>query len=131
MSRHYPEAIAEALSRLRLVGVNGPYCVVPVADAYTASTRSSDQATVIDIFQEADRREIICWAHGRSPGLSSHDRRGGISTSMSARTFDRLSQPHRQGGSPLSPGRVPSCCYHRGGVALARREAERDELRAA
>src|SRR5499427_9140960 len=34
--RQYPEAIAQALSRLRLVGVNGPYAVLLGADAYTA-----------------------------------------------------------------------------------------------
>src|ERR1700758_4061601 len=34
--RHYPDAIAQALSQLRLVGVNGPYSVVLGADAYTA-----------------------------------------------------------------------------------------------
>src|SRR5271156_6478604 len=33
---HYPDAIAEALSQLRLAGVNGPYAVVMGADAYTA-----------------------------------------------------------------------------------------------
>jgi len=40
--RQYPEAIAEALSQLRLVGVNGPYSVVLSADAYTELTETSD-----------------------------------------------------------------------------------------
>ena len=31
--RQYPEAIAQGLSRLRLVGVNGPYSVLLGADA--------------------------------------------------------------------------------------------------
>ena len=34
--REYPYAIAQSLSRLRLVGVNGPYAVLLGADAYTA-----------------------------------------------------------------------------------------------
>src|SRR5579862_130392 len=34
--RQYPDAIAQALSKLRLVGVNGPYAVLLGADAYTA-----------------------------------------------------------------------------------------------
>src|ERR1700723_3387549 len=34
--RQYPDAIAQALSQLRLVGVNGPYSVVLGAEAYTA-----------------------------------------------------------------------------------------------
>src|SRR5208283_68394 len=33
---HYPNAIAEALTQLRLVGVNGPYRVLLGSDAYTA-----------------------------------------------------------------------------------------------
>jgi hypothetical protein len=41
--REYPEAIAQGLSRLRLVGVNGPYSVLLGADAYTALAETSDQ----------------------------------------------------------------------------------------
>ena len=40
--RHYPEAIAQGLSQLRLVGVNGPYAVLLGADAYTALAETSD-----------------------------------------------------------------------------------------
>jgi len=40
--RHYPDAIAQALSQLRLVGVNGPYKVLLGADAYTALAETSD-----------------------------------------------------------------------------------------
>jgi uncharacterized linocin/CFP29 family protein len=40
--RHYPQAIAEALSQLRLVGVNGPYSVLLGADAYTELAETSD-----------------------------------------------------------------------------------------
>ena len=60
--RHYPEAIAEALSRLRLVGVNGPYCVVLGTDAYTALDESSDHGyPVIDHIKELVDSDII-WA---------------------------------------------------------------------
>jgi uncharacterized linocin/CFP29 family protein len=38
----YPDAIAQALSQLRLEGVNGPYSVVLGADAYTKLSESSD-----------------------------------------------------------------------------------------
>jgi uncharacterized linocin/CFP29 family protein len=41
--REYPEAIAQGLSRLRLVGVNGPYAVLLDADVYTALAETSDQ----------------------------------------------------------------------------------------
>jgi uncharacterized linocin/CFP29 family protein len=40
--REYPDAIAQGLSRLRLVGVNGPYAVLLGADAYTALAETSD-----------------------------------------------------------------------------------------
>src|SRR5262245_44937007 len=40
--RDYPEAVAQALSQLRLVGVNGPYSVLLGADAYTALAETSD-----------------------------------------------------------------------------------------
>ena len=39
--RQYPEAIAHALSQLRVVGVNGPYAVLLGADAYTALAETS------------------------------------------------------------------------------------------
>jgi uncharacterized linocin/CFP29 family protein len=40
--RKYPETIAQALSQLRLVGVNGPYAVLLGADAYTELAETSD-----------------------------------------------------------------------------------------
>src|ERR1700734_2185465 len=40
--RAYPDAIAPALSQLRLVGVNGPYSVLLSADAYTGLSETSD-----------------------------------------------------------------------------------------
>jgi len=40
--RKYPQAFAEALSQLRLVGVNGPYAILLGADCYTALAETSD-----------------------------------------------------------------------------------------
>jgi uncharacterized linocin/CFP29 family protein len=40
--RKYPDAIAQGLSQLRLVGVNGPYAVLLGANAYTALAETSD-----------------------------------------------------------------------------------------
>jgi len=40
--REYPQAIAQGLSQLRLVGVNGPYAVLLGADCYTALAETSD-----------------------------------------------------------------------------------------
>jgi len=40
--RKYPEAFAQAISQLRLVGVNGPYSILLSADAYTELAETSD-----------------------------------------------------------------------------------------
>jgi uncharacterized linocin/CFP29 family protein len=57
---HYPDAVAEALSQLRLAGVNGPYAVVMGADAYTALSEASDHGyPVIQHIQRLVNDEII------------------------------------------------------------------------
>src|ERR1700687_688753 len=61
-ARAYPEAIAEALSQLRLVGVDGPYCVLLGADSYTALAETSDQGyPVLQHIKRLVDTEII-WA---------------------------------------------------------------------
>jgi uncharacterized linocin/CFP29 family protein len=60
--RQYPDAIAQALNQLRLVGVNGPYSVLLGSDAYTALAESSDSGyPVIDHVKKLMKNEII-WA---------------------------------------------------------------------
>ena len=60
--RDYPEAVAQALSQLRLVGVNGPYSVLLGADAYTALAESSDHGyPVLEHVKRLVNDEII-WA---------------------------------------------------------------------
>jgi uncharacterized linocin/CFP29 family protein len=72
----YPDAIAEALSQLRLVGVNGPYSVVLGADAYTALSEASDHGyPVIQHIQRLVNDEII-WA-GAIAGAFILTTRGG------------------------------------------------------
>src|ERR1700678_912214 len=57
---HYPDVIAQALSQLRLVGVNGPYSVVMGADAYTALSEASDHGyPVIQHIQRLVNEDII------------------------------------------------------------------------
>lgn len=64
--RQYPDAIAQALSHLRLVGVNGPYSVLLGADAYTALVETVDNGyPVLDHVKKLVNNEII-WA----PALS-------------------------------------------------------------
>src|SRR5438132_5583241 len=59
--RNYPDAIAQALNQLRLVGVDGPYSVVLSADAYTALAEARDYG---DPVLEHVRRLVgdIIWA---------------------------------------------------------------------
>jgi uncharacterized linocin/CFP29 family protein len=60
--RAYPDVIAQALSQLRLEGVNGPYSVVLGADAYTALSESSDHGyPVMRHIKELVDGEIV-WA---------------------------------------------------------------------
>ena len=61
-ARGYPEAIAQALSQLRLVGVNGPYRAFLGADAYTAARRDHGPGlSGLAAHQTTGRAEII-WA---------------------------------------------------------------------
>ena len=58
--RRYPDAIAQALSQLRLVGVNGPYSVLLGADAYTALAETSENGyPVLEHVKKLVRDEII------------------------------------------------------------------------
>ncbi len=75
-ARAYPEAIAQALSQLRLVGVNGPYSVLLGADAYTALAETSDQGyPVLQHIKRLVDSEII-WAPA-IPGAFVLTTRGG------------------------------------------------------
>jgi uncharacterized linocin/CFP29 family protein len=60
--REYPDAVAQALSQLRLVGVNGPYSVLLGADAYTALAETNDHGyPVLEHVKRLVKDEII-WA---------------------------------------------------------------------
>jgi uncharacterized linocin/CFP29 family protein len=60
--RAYPDVIAQALSQLRLEGVNGPYSVLLGAEAYTALSESSDHGyPVMRHIKELVDGEIV-WA---------------------------------------------------------------------
>ena len=72
----YPTAIAQALSQLRLVGVNGPYTVLLGADAYTALAETSDHG--YPVLQHVKRlvEDRIMWAPA-IPGAVVLTTRGG------------------------------------------------------
>ena len=60
--RQFPVAVAQALSQLRGVGVNGPYSVLLGADAYTALAETSDHGyPVLEHVHRLVTGEII-WA---------------------------------------------------------------------
>ncbi len=60
--RKYPEAFAQALSQLRLVGVNGPYSILLSAEAYTELAETSDYG--YPVLQHVKRlvEDRIIWA---------------------------------------------------------------------
>jgi uncharacterized linocin/CFP29 family protein len=61
-AREYPRAIAEAITQLRLVGVNGPYRAVLSADAYTLVSETSDYGyPVLDHIRHLVGDDIV-WA---------------------------------------------------------------------
>jgi uncharacterized linocin/CFP29 family protein len=60
--REYPDAIAHALSQLRLVGVNGPYSVLLGADAYTSLAETSDHGYPVLEHVKRLVEEKIIWA---------------------------------------------------------------------
>jgi len=74
--RAYPEAIAEALSQLRLVGVNGPYVVFLGADAYTALAETSDHGYPVLEHVKRLVEDRIIWAPA-VPGAVVLTTRGG------------------------------------------------------
>ena len=60
--REYPESIAQAMTQLRLVGVNGPYAVLLGADAYTSLAETSDHGyPVLEHVKRLVNDQII-WA---------------------------------------------------------------------
>jgi uncharacterized linocin/CFP29 family protein len=60
--RQYPDAIAQGLSKLRLAGVNGPYCVLLGAEAYTALAETSDHGYPVLEHVKRLVDEKIIWA---------------------------------------------------------------------
>ena len=60
--RQYPDAIAQGLNQLRLVGVNGPYAVLLGAEAYTALAETSDHGYPVLEHVKRLVDEKIIWA---------------------------------------------------------------------
>ena len=74
--REYPHAIAQGLSQLRLVGVNGPYAVLLGADAYTALAETVDHGYPVLEHVKRLVDDKIIWAPA-IPGAFVLTTRGG------------------------------------------------------
>lgn len=72
----YPEAVARAISRLRLAGVEGPYALVLGQDAYTNASGGSEEG--YPIYEHLERLVDggIIWAPGIAGGLVLSTRGG-------------------------------------------------------
>jgi uncharacterized linocin/CFP29 family protein len=72
----YPEAVAQAVSQLRLAGVNGPYALVLGAAAYTAVSGGSDEG--YPVFHHIERMVDggIIWAPAIEGGFVLSTRGG-------------------------------------------------------
>ncbi len=60
--RGYSDAVAQAVSQLRLAGVNGPYALVLGAEAYTAASGGSDEGYPVFHHIEREVDGGIIWA---------------------------------------------------------------------
>jgi len=74
--KRYPDAVAQAVSQLRLAGVNGPYALLLGSEPYTALSGASDGGyPVLDHVQRLVEGEIV-WAPGINGGLALTTRGG-------------------------------------------------------
>jgi uncharacterized linocin/CFP29 family protein len=74
--REYPDAVAQALTQLRLVGVNGPYTVLLGADTYTALSETRDHGHPVLEHVKRLVDDKIIWAPA-IPGAVVLTTRGG------------------------------------------------------
>lgn len=80
--RGYPDTIAQAVSQLRLAGVNGPYALVFGAEQYTAINGGSDEGyPVLQHIQRLIDGEII-WAPAIKGGFVLSTRGGDFELSI-------------------------------------------------
>ena len=104
--RDYPDAVAHALSQLRLVGVNGPYSVLLGADEYTALAETRDHGyPVLEHVKRIVDGNLI-WAPAIEGAFVADDARRRFRAQHRTGCFDRLSQPHRFRGATVSSGDV-------------------------
>ena len=80
--REYPDAVARALTQLRLVGVNGPYSVLLGADEYTALAETRDHGyPILEHVQRIVDGKLI-WAPAIAGGFVVTTRGGDFELSV-------------------------------------------------
>ncbi len=76
-ARQVPDAVAQAISALRLVGVDGPYSLLLSADAYTGLAETTDQGhPVLEHIEALIGTGQVMWAPAISGGLVVSTRGG-------------------------------------------------------
>lgn len=80
--KSYPDVVAQAVSQLRLAGVDGPYALVLGADAYTTATGGSDEG--YPVFEHIERLVDgqVIWAPAIVGGLVLTTRGGDFELSV-------------------------------------------------
>jgi len=134
MCAPYPEAIAQALSQLRLVGVNGPYTVLLGADAYTALAETSDHGyPVLEHVKRLVKDEIIWAPRDRGARFVLTQRGGRFCIALGPGCFHRLLEPQRLRGAALPAGELylpDAYCGGRSGAGRLQRRRRSLEAKA-
>ena len=102
--RDYPDAIGQAVTVLRMAGVNGPYTLALSADAYTAVSETSDDGYPIYEHVEPSRRRgdhLGTRDRGRLPAVDPWRR---LRAAHRPGRRDRLSRPRRRQRPAVLPG---------------------------
>ena len=102
--REFPDAIAQALSQLRLVGVNGPYQVLLGAQAYTALAEVERQWLSDPAAHQALDRDRDHLGAGDRRRRGAHHARWRFRSAHRTGCFDRLSEPYGSSRSALFAG---------------------------
>ena len=118
-AREYPDVVAQALSELRLAGVDGPYSVLLSADAYTKVSETTEHGYPIrEHLNRLVDGEII-WAPAIDGAFVLSTPRRGFRPSAGHRCRNRLPEPRRRRRAAVPAGDVDVPVLHRRGVGCA------------
>lgn len=117
--REIPDVISQALSELRLAGVDGPYSVLLSADVYTKVSETSDHGYPI---REHLNRLVdgdIIWAPAIDGAFVLTTRGGDFDLQLGTDVCNRVRQPRHGHRAPLPAGDADVPLLHRRGVGRA------------